>query len=173
MRGAHEQEPLQREQEKRGANRNSGRGKGWAKAEATKPTPKIAADLLRGRVRAARFRAACVSRDKWVQVVECCSIGRGGSSAAYAVAVQPKIQRNDLNRHKSSFCSDSKKKVVTPIYYIKEILQNAFLLSTEIDVVFFFIFRPSNSVLNEYFLGVRNRLGGPSSRGPILGFMPF
>ena len=40
-RGAHEQKPLEREQEKRGANRNlkgtlnpTGRGKGWAKAEA-------------------------------------------------------------------------------------------------------------------------------------------
>ena len=92
-----------REQEKRGAYRvrNSGRGKGWAKAEATKPTPKPVTNLLGGRVRAASFGAACASRDDGCKssVVECCSNGRRGSSAAYAVAYQPKIhRRDDLNR---------------------------------------------------------------------------
>jgi hypothetical protein len=91
---------LEREQEKRGAKRSSGRGKCWAKADVTKPTPKPTWGTSKG---CKVWCSMCIIWRRWVQLVERCSMGHRGSSAVRACRhVQPNLTfagRNDLNRH--------------------------------------------------------------------------
>jgi hypothetical protein len=86
---------LEREQEKRGAKGSSGRGKCWAKADVTKPTPKPTWGTSKGykvlvqHVHHLETMGATLQR-RWVQLVERCSIGLRGSSAVRACRhVQP------------------------------------------------------------------------------------
>ena len=84
VRGAHEQEPLQREQEKRGANRNSGRGKRSARSEARSK---------RARKNVDGDRAALA--DQALQVT---------AAAAEAAEAGQQMQRQRRQRRQTSTC---------------------------------------------------------------------